>query len=132
VSRFLLDSNIVIAIAEERFERIAAPVLPNDPAEKFVSVASLGKSQSNADSANWSWRSARRSSGVLVRALDLEVLEIEESHVFADIGQELVTRDPLDRLLVGVYAAENLKLVMRDRELAQHPLAWRGVPSVKK
>jgi PIN domain nuclease of toxin-antitoxin system len=132
VSRFLLDSNIVIAIAEERFEGIAAPVLQDDTAEKFVSVASLWEIAIKCRLGKLELAVGPEELGVLLRALDLEVLEIEESHVFADIGQELVTRDPFDRLLLGVCAAENLRLVTRDRELAQHPLAWRGVPSVKK
>ena len=94
MSRFLLDSNIVIAIAEERFEGIAAPVLQDDSAEKFVSVASLWEIAIKCRLGKLELAVGPEELGVLLRALDLEVLEIEESHVFADIGQELVTRDP--------------------------------------
>ena len=36
------------------------------------------------------------------------------------------------RALVGVCAAEGMKLITLDRALAEHPLAWRDIPSVKK
>jgi PIN domain nuclease of toxin-antitoxin system len=132
VTRFLFDTNIIIAIAEERFERVAAPILDDDSAEIFVSVASLWETAIKHRLGKLELAIAPVELSIFLRALNFEILEIEEAHVFADIGRELTTRDPFDRLLLGVCAAENLKLVTRDHELSEHPLAWRDVPHVKK
>lgn len=64
----------------------------------------------------------------LLAEADYVLLDIYYSHVFADIGPEPQTKDPFDRLLLGVCAAEGLKLVTLDRALATHPLVWHGVP----
>ncbi len=50
----------------------------------------------------------------------------QTGHAIADIGIEPVTKDPFDRLLLGVCAAEGMKLVTLDRALSNHPLAWQA------
>jgi PIN domain nuclease of toxin-antitoxin system len=57
--------------------------------------------------------------------LNLRVLPVHAVHAIADIGSEPGTRNPFDRLLLGVCAAEGMKLVTLDRVLIGHPLAWR-------
>ena len=61
-----------------------------------------------------------------IEQLNLRVLPVHVAHAIADIGIEPGTRDPFDRLLLGVCAAEGLKLVTLDRALSNHPLAWRA------
>ena len=53
------------------------------------------------------------------------VLPIQSQHTFADIGPEPITKDPFDRLLLGVCASERLKLLTLDDKLVDHPLTWR-------
>ncbi len=61
----------------------------------------------------------------LLAEIDILVLPIESRHALADIGPEPLTKDPFDRLLLGVCAAEHMKLLTMDRALATHPLVWR-------
>jgi PIN domain nuclease of toxin-antitoxin system len=61
----------------------------------------------------------------LIRSYQFELLLIDERHVLAEIAPELEHRDPFDRLLLGVCAAEGMKLLTIDLELVGHPLAWR-------
>jgi PIN domain nuclease of toxin-antitoxin system len=51
---------------------------------------------------------------------NIPLLPISSHHVLAP-----VTNDPFDRLLLGVCAAEGMKLLTIDRALVAHPLAWR-------
>lgn len=62
----------------------------------------------------------------LLERLNIEVLPVQARHAVADVGSEPVTKDPFDRLLLGVCAAEGLKLLTVDQELLNHPLAWRS------
>lgn len=64
--------------------------------------------------------------------MDIQLLPVEAAHVLADIGPEPGNKDPFDRLLLGVCAAENLKLVTIDRVLTNHPLAWREALTTKE
>jgi len=61
----------------------------------------------------------------LIRSHGFELLQIDENHVLAEIAPELKHRDPFDRLLLGVCAVEDIRLVTVDRALVEHPLAWR-------
>jgi PIN domain nuclease of toxin-antitoxin system len=62
----------------------------------------------------------------LLGRLNIEVLPVHARHAVADVGPEPTTKDPFDRLLLGVCAAEGMKLLTIDRDLADHPLAWRS------
>lgn len=61
----------------------------------------------------------------LIGNLNMRIIPVLTGHAIADIGIEPSTKDPFDRLLLGVCAAEGMKLVTLDRALADHPLAWR-------
>jgi PIN domain nuclease of toxin-antitoxin system len=98
----------------------------------FVSVASLWEAAIKSRLGKLPVRTPVEKWPSLLGALDVPLLPIGEQHVFAPIGSEPVTRDPFDRLLLGVCAAENLELITRDSALAEHPLAWRDIPLVKK
>ncbi len=60
-----------------------------------------------------------------LREMGFALLPIYSDQVLADIGPEPTHKDPFDRLLLGVCAAENMRLVTLDRALINHPLAWR-------
>jgi PIN domain nuclease of toxin-antitoxin system len=61
----------------------------------------------------------------ILEDIGIAVLDIEPKHALADIGIEPITKDPFDRLLLGVCAAEGMKLLTIDKALVDHPLAWR-------
>jgi PIN domain nuclease of toxin-antitoxin system len=61
----------------------------------------------------------------VLQGIDIAVLPVSAEHATSDIGQEPTTKDPFERLLLGVCAIEGLKLLTIDRELVAHPLAWR-------
>ena len=61
----------------------------------------------------------------LLERLNIQVLPVQAYHAFANVGPEPTTKDPFDRLLLGVCASEKMKLMTFDRDLADHPLAWR-------
>ena len=56
---------------------------------------------------------------------NIKVLPITTEHALAAINPELVTKDPFDRLLLGVCASEGIKILTLDRAMVSHPLAWR-------
>jgi PIN domain nuclease of toxin-antitoxin system len=62
--------------------------------------------------------------GILM-SIEMIVLPIVSKHTLADIGPEPITKDPFDRLLLGVAATEGMKLLTIDKALVDHPLAWR-------
>jgi PIN domain nuclease of toxin-antitoxin system len=62
---------------------------------------------------------------IVLEEQNINVLPITFEHDLADIGPELITKDPFDRLLLGVCAAEGMRLLTLDRAMANHPLAWR-------
>ena len=129
MTRVLLDTNIVIAVTEDRFDQLSKSVrtlLRHDSEAIFVSVTSLWEIAIKHRLGKLELSVPPKELSVVLRALNFQILEIEEAHVFVDIAPEPQTSDPFDRLLLGVCAAENLELVTRDRVLAKHPLAWKG------
>ena len=61
----------------------------------------------------------------MIARQDIIILDITSDHSLAAIGPEPTTKDPFDRLLLGVCAAEGMKLLTLDKALVSHPLAWR-------
>ena len=67
--------------------------------------------------------------GDLVRAAGGIVMDISEEQILARLEKEPNTKDPFDRLLLTIAAAEGAQLVTRDRALQSHPLAWKPFPT---
>jgi PIN domain nuclease of toxin-antitoxin system len=61
----------------------------------------------------------------MIERQNIVIIDISAEHTLADIGIEPITKDPFDRLLLGVCAAEGMKLLTIDKALVDHPLAWR-------
>ena len=61
----------------------------------------------------------------LLEDIDVDVVDITAAHTLAEIGPDPLTKDPFDRLLLGVCAVESMRLLTIDRALIDHPLAWR-------
>ncbi len=127
--RLLLDTHVLLACIERRLEDLPNTLrvgIERPEEAKWVSVVSLwevaikwrlGKLPITVDLEKWP---------EALKLLGFGLLAIESNHVFADIGTKLSHRDPFDRLLLGVCAAENMQLVTIDRAMTSHPLAWRG------
>ena len=123
------DTHVLLACIDRRLEELPNTLRvgierPED--SKWVSVVSLwevaiewrlGKLPIAVDLEKWP---------EALKLLGFGLLAIEANHVFADIAPELSHRDPFDRLLLGICAAENMQLVTIDRAMTSHPLAWRG------
>lgn len=60
----------------------------------------------------------------LLEVLKIRLLPLETRHVFANIAGEPRHKDPFDRILLGIAAAEGCKLLTKDKQLQNHPLAW--------
>src|SRR5205085_1499960 len=135
IMRLLLDTHYAIELIDRSLnpqtDRGHAAIA-GDNALNFVSVASLWEAAIKFRLGKLPVRTPVEEWPALLRVLRVPLLSITEHHVFAHIGAEPETKDPFDRLLLGVCAANSLELLTRDRHLVSHPLAWRTVPGVKK
>lgn len=124
----LLDTLFVIYLADDRIEQIPRQhqgVIFNESSNVFVSAASLWEVAIMSLTGKLPVRTAVEKWPGILESVGAVILPIDVAHVFKPVEPAPETRDPFDRLLLGVCAAESLKLVTLDRVLAQHPLAWR-------
>ncbi len=61
----------------------------------------------------------------MIERQNIAILDITKDHALVAIGHEPITKDPFDRLLLGVCVVEGLKLLTIDKALVDHPLVWR-------
>ena len=127
--RLLIDTHFVIYLADDRLEqssRTHRDIILHETSNVFVSVASLwevaiktriGKLALGNPIGDWP---------EILENASVKILPVVQSHVLHHIGPEPETKDPFDRLLLGVCAAEGMKLLTVDRDLINHPLAWRS------
>ncbi|HLA01916.1 MAG TPA: type II toxin-antitoxin system VapC family toxin [Aestuariivirga sp.] len=125
----LLDTHFVIELIDVRLGGHGEPhphsALMNLQ-QVFVSVTSLWEVAIKFRLGKLPLRTSVEEWPQLFATAEIQLLAIDAKHVFADIGPEIRTNDPFDRLLLGVCAAEGMKLLTVDRELVNHPLAWRS------
>ena len=124
--RLLLDTHIILALIEKRFEAVPPGIrrlIEAVTAELHVSVVSLWEIAIK-------WRLGKiqitPSLNALPELLDgmgIELIAINANHVLASVDPEPLTRDPFDRLLLAQCQIEDLRLVTIDRALVAHPLA---------
>lgn len=126
--RLLLDTNIVVPMVDGGGRTLPARVLDavrGDDVELWVSVVSIwevaikhrqGKLPLPCPLADWP---------AALSTLNLAVLPIRTAHVIQPVEPPLATKDPFDRLLIAICAAEKLRVVTLDEAMASHPLAWR-------
>ena len=125
--RFLLDTNILIALARRTLSDIDPKIDSALLAPENISFASAASFWEIAIKT----RLGKLKPGVPLdqmagyyQAMGLNLLAIDHRHAVTSIEPEPATRDPFDRLLLAQCKVENLRLVTIDRALSVHPLAW--------
>lgn len=126
--RLLLDTHVLLALLDGRVSALGRDierVVGSGEHAFFVSVASLWEIAIK-------WRLGKLPLNVppeqlpeLLNEMGLSTLAITAAHVLATVEPEPVTRDPFDRLLLGVCRIEDLRLVTVDRALVDHRLALK-------
>ncbi|EJT04396.1 PilT protein domain-containing protein [Rhizobium sp. CCGE 510] len=128
IMRVLLDTHIVIAIAQqkltERFPRVQQ-VLSDRAASGFVSVASLWEIAIKTRLGKLQPGLPLETIPAYLQEAGLTILSIDIPHVITAADPEPETRDPFDRLLLAQCKVEGLQLATVDRLLVDHPLALR-------
>jgi PIN domain nuclease of toxin-antitoxin system len=61
----------------------------------------------------------------VIDGIGIEILPVLSGHTIAEIDPMPLTKDPFDRLLLGVCKSEGMKLLTIDKALVGHPLVWR-------
>jgi PIN domain nuclease of toxin-antitoxin system len=123
----VLDTHMVLSILGQTdlvFPLEIAKRL-REPENSFVSVASIWEIAIKHRIGKLSITFNLSRLPHILEDIGIAVLDIEPKHALADIGIEPITKDPFDRLLLGVCAAEGMKLLTIDKALVDHPLAWR-------
>jgi PIN domain nuclease of toxin-antitoxin system len=126
--RLLLDTNILIALSSDRRAALDARIVGAIAAADnscFASVVSLWEIAIKLRLRKLNTRLTSVEVADYFDAMDIPLLAISRDHVLAEVEPEPKTRDPFDRLLLGICQAESLRLVTLDRVLTGHPLAWR-------
>lgn len=125
----LLDTNILMPLIrkeEQKLGRDVRALLDHQTTALFFSVASLWEIAIK-------WRLKKlelllppATLPELLSGMGLSMLDVTADHALVEIDPAPVTRDPFDRLLLGVCAVEGMQLVTTDRVLQGHPLGWRA------
>ncbi len=126
--RYLLDTHIAIAIANEERDALPRPVriLLDDPANEFVlSVASLWEAaiKSRLGKLNLKMRVEELPAQLAIAGI--EFIDIRLFHSLTEVDPAPSTNDPFDRMLMAVAQVDRCILVTLDKALVDHPLAWR-------
>ena len=99
--------------------------LLRQPNDAFVSVASIWEIALKHRTGKLALSIDVSSLPKVLEDIDITILDITSHHTLAAIGPEPITKDPFDRLLLGVCAAEGMRLLTIDKALVDHPLVWR-------
>ena len=126
--RLLLDTHVVLGLVdakEEKPPQWLLTVAAEPQNELFVSVVSIwevaikhriGKLPLPCPLPEWP---------DLLETARIKILDLELASVLVELDPVPDTRDPLDRLLLGVAQSYDMRLLTLDRALRDHPLAWR-------
>lgn len=123
--RLLLDTHVLLALLDGRLAALGRgieSVFKTGEHTFFVSVASLWEIAIK-------WRLGKLPLNVapdqlpeLLDDMGLAMLTTTAEHVLATVDPEPVTRDPFDRLLLGVCGTDGLQLLTVDHSLVDHRL----------
>jgi PIN domain nuclease of toxin-antitoxin system len=122
----LLDTHIVLAILGQTDVVLSSQMenLLQQDKGLYVSVATIWEVAIKHRIGKLALSIDIQELSALLGDINIGVLSIQSSHALASIGPEPITKDPFDRLLLGVCVVEGMKLLTIDRALVAHPLAW--------
>jgi PIN domain nuclease of toxin-antitoxin system len=126
--KILLDTHFVLATAGQILKDRAPDLcllLQRDDVDAWVSVASLWEIAIKTRLGKLAPPAPLTDLENILTTGDVAVAPVETRHAFAVVHPEPATRDPFDRLLLGVCATEGMRLATLDRALTDHPLAFR-------
>jgi PIN domain nuclease of toxin-antitoxin system len=127
--RLLLDTHIVLAIVNDDVDTLPKKItvlLYEGSNELLVSAASLWEIAIKFRLGKLRVESGLAHLGQTCSAFGLQHLQVEASHVTANVEPWPATRDPFDRLLLAQAQVEGLLLVTLDHALVDHPLTWKA------
>jgi PIN domain nuclease of toxin-antitoxin system len=122
----LLDTNVLIALMEQRLNERLREALLTSTTDLRASVASLWEIAIKVRLGKLTLNAPLERLPELLEGIGLALLTIKADHVLAIALPEPPTRDPFDRLLLAQCSVEGLQLVTLDRALASHPLVWQS------
>lgn len=125
--RLLLDTQILIALIDDRRDRLGAKIdaaLSAPESTCSISVASLWEIAIKTRLGKLGLNIDLDLLPELIEAMRFDLLPIFARHVLAKAEPAPATRDPFDRLLLAHCAFEGLRLVTIDGALSSHPLAF--------
>lgn len=126
--RYLLDTHIAIAIANEEQETLprAVRILLDDPANEFVlSVASLWEAAIKSRLGKLNLKMRLEELPAQLAIAGIEFIDIRLFHSLTEVDPVPSTNDPFDRMLMAVAQVDRCLLVTMDKALGHHPLSWR-------
>lgn len=127
----LLDTNILIPIINDEasgLDRNIRELLNGRRSALFFSVASLWEIAIKYRLGKLQLGEIPAKLPAFFSDLNLAMLDVTADHALAEIDPVPDTRDPFNRLLLGVCAVEGMRLVTTDGKLQEHPLGWRALP----
>jgi PIN domain nuclease of toxin-antitoxin system len=126
--RLLLDSHIFLALLERDREKLRPRLyaaLRSSESILFLSVVSLWEISLKARLGKLLLDANPDRLPEVAADMALLLLSMTPEHAVWDLDPLPRTKDPFDRMLLAQCQAEDLRLVTLDRDLVDHPLAWR-------
>lgn len=127
--RLLLDTHILIALARREISTADSDIATALYSTENVLFASAASTWEIAIKS----RLGKLDPGTPVEdipgyfeTIGLSLLAITHQHAVSILAPDPATKGPFDRLLLAQCSVENLRLVTRDRAIANHPLAWQA------
>ena len=123
----LIDSHILLGVLRlTDFSVPSEQLLALEKEElRFATVASIWELALKYRIGRLELREPPERMPELLVAAGFRVLSISPEHALEGAKQNAKTKDPFDRLLLGVCKVEKMKLMTLDRALLDHPLVWK-------
>jgi PIN domain nuclease of toxin-antitoxin system len=125
--RLLLDTNIVVMLLEDgdRLSPAHRRLIEDDRSELHTSVISLWEMAIKYRSGKLALAVAPGGFRDELERWGIAILRLEPSHAVADADLPVTLKDPFDRMFVAIAEAEQIDFLTTDKQLLDHPLAWR-------
>jgi PIN domain nuclease of toxin-antitoxin system len=127
--RLLLDANILVPLIDNKLSTLPTAIrglLETQTHDFFASAGSLWEMAIKARLGKLALSCEEQHLPDAFQRLGMRLLAISPVHATIPVDPWPATNDPFDRLLLSICLVENLLLVTVDRQLRDHPLAWRA------